>query len=244
VASYLNLSASYLLNDFYRRFVRPKADEAHYLAASRALIVLLTVGATALSYFAHSIDAVFSFMLAFSGGIGLVYVGRWLWWRVNAYAEIAAMLAAGATATAITLAPTLAPSAFARYEALRTTLLFDETAFRLLVTVVVTSIATLAACFLAPATDRATLLAFYLRARPPGWWGPVREEASRFIAKPEPSRAGAIAVACVASAGMIVAMTVAIGRACFGAWEEAAIAAAVAVATGVVAVRAGVAVVR
>ena len=241
VASYLNLSASYLLNDLYRRFIRPQASEAHYLAASKLLIVLLTIAATALSYAAHSIDQVFSYLLAFSGGIGVVYVGRWVWWRVNAYAEITAMVASGLTATAISLLPWLSPDLFARYEALRTGLLFDATAFRLLATVAVTTVATVAACFLAPATDRATLLAFYLRARPPGFWGPVREEAARFLPRPEPSRAGVTALACVASTVLILAMTAGLGAACFARWSEAAAALGIALVSGAIAVRAGVA---
>ncbi|HVY60321.1 MAG TPA: sodium:solute symporter family protein, partial [Planctomycetota bacterium] len=244
VSSFLNLSASYLLNDFYRRFVRPGAGEAHYLAASKAIVVLLTVVATALAYAAHSIDQVFSFLLAFSGGIGLVYVGRWVWWRINAYAEITAMVASGITATAISALPHLSPAAFARYEALRERLLFDPTAFRLLVTVAVTSVATLAAAFFAPATDRKTLLDFYLRARPPGFWGPIRAEAARYLPRPERSSVAVTALACVASAALIIAMTAGIGDLCFGRMERAAAMLAVAAVSGAVAVRAGIATVR
>ncbi len=164
VDSFLNLSASYLLNDFYRRFVRRNASERHYIRVSRLLVLALAGGATAVSYYASSIDQVFSFLLAFSGGIGLVYIGRWFWWRVNAFSEIAAMLASGATATALSIAGWTPPA-------------FDPVPFRLLVTVAVTAAATLAATLLTRPTDRRTLVAFYRRVRPGGFWGPVRAEA-------------------------------------------------------------------
>ena len=59
------------------------SHETDYVAASKGLMVALTLAAAGITYYARSIDQVFSFLLAFSGGIGLVYMGRWLWWRVG-----------------------------------------------------------------------------------------------------------------------------------------------------------------
>lgn len=230
VDSFLNLSGSYLLNDFYRRFVRKDADERHYVRVSRALVLALAIAATALTYAATSIDQVFSFLLAFSGGIGLVYVGRWFWWRINALSEIAAMLASGATATAISLALPAWPAAFERYEALRVALRFDPAPFRLLVTVAATVVVTLAVALVTRPTDRRTLLDFYLRVRPGGFWGPIAVEARRYLAQKEPPARLATALACTGTVVLVAGATAGIGAAIFGDTRGAAIAFAAAAA--------------
>jgi hypothetical protein len=91
------------------------------------------------------------------------------------------------------------------------------------------------------APDRKTLLDFYLRARPPGFWGPVRTEAARYLPRPEPRTTAATAVACVASAILVIAMIAGIGWACLGRTPFAILALAAAVVAGIVAVRAGAA---
>lgn len=233
VVSFLNLSGSYLLNDLYRRFLVPKASERHYVRASRGMVLGLTVVATGITYYARSIDQVFSFLLAFSGGIGLVYMGRWFWWRVNAFSEIAAMVASGASASAISLLPRW-PEAFARYEALRVALRFDDAPFRLLITVAVTAVATLAVTFATPATDRKTLLDFYLKVEPGGFWGPVKREAARYL--PRAGRASALPVAgaCLATVVLVIGATAGIGKVIFHEPGGAAVGLGAAFAAAVV----------
>jgi Na+/proline symporter len=223
VVSFLNLSASYLLNDLYRRFVRPGAGERHYVAASRATVLGLAVAATAIAYWARSIDQVFSFLLAFSGGIGLVYIGRWFWWRVNAFSEITAMVASGASATAISLLPRF-PGAFARFEAWRLALRFDEGPFRLLLTVLATGAATLAVTLATPPVDRKTLLDFYLRVEPGGFWGPVKREAARYLPRAGRRAAWPVLAAAAATCVLVIGATAGLGRLVFGRPGEAALA--------------------
>jgi Na+/proline symporter len=237
VDSFLNLSGSYLLNDVYRRFVRPRADDRHYVLVSRALVLGLALAATVIAGFARSIDQVFSFLLAFSGGIGLVYIGRWFWWRVNAWSEIAAMLASGATASAISLLPH-APAAFARYEALRTALGFDATPFRLLATVAVTCAVTLVVTLATPPVDRGRLLSFYLRARPGGLWGPIRREAERYLPPGRRPRTWpATLAACAAAVVLVGGAGVGLGDLIFGRFPRAAGLLLAAVAAGLVLAR-------
>jgi len=91
----INLGASYLINDFYRRFVRPGADEPHYVSAARVATVLVAVIAAIATYYMHTIEGAWKFLIALGAGAGLVFMLRWFWWRINAWSEISAMTAAG-----------------------------------------------------------------------------------------------------------------------------------------------------
>ncbi len=94
IATHFNLGASYLVNDVYRRFLKPDETEKHYVAASRwatVLVALLSAGAT---YYMTSIAAAWKFLIAIGAGAGLVFILRWFWWRINAWSEISAMTAA------------------------------------------------------------------------------------------------------------------------------------------------------
>ncbi len=95
MATHINLGASYLMNDFYRRFVNKTASEGHYVTASRATTVFVTLLAAVVSFYMESIGGAWKFLLSIGAGAGLVFMLRWFWWRVNAWSEISAMVAAG-----------------------------------------------------------------------------------------------------------------------------------------------------
>src|SRR5256884_2913929 len=93
VATHLNWGASYLVNDFYKRFVRRDATQAHYVAVSRAATVLLFLGSIAVTSQLSSVEKAWELLLALGAGTGLVLILRWYWWRINAWSEISAMIA-------------------------------------------------------------------------------------------------------------------------------------------------------
>jgi len=93
VATHLNWGASYLVNDFYKRFVKRDASEAHYVAVSRAATVLLFLGSIAVTSQLSSVEKAWELLLALGAGTGLVLILRWYWWRINAWSEISAMVA-------------------------------------------------------------------------------------------------------------------------------------------------------
>src|SRR6478672_697405 len=93
-ATQLNWGASYLVSDFYRRFVKPKASEHHYVQISRAATVLLVIASAYVSAQLVSIRSGWEFVLEVGAGTGGVYLLRWYWWRINAWSEIAAMAVA------------------------------------------------------------------------------------------------------------------------------------------------------
>ncbi|MBN1541837.1 Na+:solute symporter [candidate division KSB1 bacterium] len=94
IASQLNWGTSYLINDFYKRFVRRQADEKHFVLISRIGILLLMLFSLLLTrYFLNSISGAWEFIINASAGMGLVLILRWFWWRINAWSEISAMIA-------------------------------------------------------------------------------------------------------------------------------------------------------
>ncbi len=94
VATQLNWGSSYLVEDFYRRFVKKKASEAHYVNASRLATFFLVVAAAWVSMQLQSVSEGWKIVLELGAGTGGVYLLRWYWWRVNAWSEISAMAAA------------------------------------------------------------------------------------------------------------------------------------------------------
>lgn len=94
IASQLNWGTSYLINDFYRRFIKKDADEKHYVLISRWGIILMIIFSLLITkYFLTTISGAWVFILNASAGIGAVLILRWFWWRINAWSEISAMIA-------------------------------------------------------------------------------------------------------------------------------------------------------
>jgi len=93
IASQLNWGTSYLINDFYRRFIKRQADEKHYVLVSRIGIILMTVFSLIVTNFLTTISGAWEFIINSSAGMGAVLILRWYWWRINAWSEIAAMIA-------------------------------------------------------------------------------------------------------------------------------------------------------
>ena len=164
VATQLNWGASYLVSDFYRRFLRPEASNRHYVMVSRLATVLLVIASAWVSVHLESIARGWQVVMEVGAGTGAVYLLRWYWWRINAWSEISAM--------ACSLAVTVALNALHPFQHPGMTgngpVLFAKTA---LTTTLVTTVVWLTVTFLTPAEPRSTLEAFYRLVRPDirGW---------------------------------------------------------------------------
>jgi SSS family solute:Na+ symporter len=158
VATQLNWGASYLVNDFYRRFWKRDKNEKHYVRASQWATVLLTVISAVVTYHLESIGGAWKLLLGIGAGTGLVLLLRWYWWRINAWSEVSAMIAAFVVSTALHVAgwSTDRPRDFA---------------WVMIITVSITTAVWLAVTFLTPPEPDGTLVAFYRRTRPSlaGW---------------------------------------------------------------------------
>ena len=164
ILTHLNWGASYLVHDFYRRFVRRDAPEHHYVAVGRLVTVGLFLGASASVYLLDTAKDAFDIILQVGAGTGLLYLVRWFWWRVNAWCEIVAMVSSFLVSILLLIAARSGVS-FSTHTAL-------------LVTIAVTTVCWIATAFVGPQTDRAVLIEFYRKVRPfgPGW-SQIRREA-------------------------------------------------------------------
>ena len=94
IGTQMNLGASYLVNDVYKRFMQPDRDPHHYVNASRWATIIVTLTSAVATYYMTSIGGAWKFLMAIGAGAGLVFILRWFWWRINAWTEISAMVAA------------------------------------------------------------------------------------------------------------------------------------------------------
>jgi Na+/proline symporter len=161
ILTHLNWGSSYLVHDFYRRFVKKDGTEAHYVNVGRACTLFLYVFAALLSLTMSSAQQAFQVLLSIGAGTGLLYIARWFWWRVSAWCEIVAMIMSLITSIVV---PKVIPDA--------------GFAMTTIVQVGITTVAWLITAFVGPATDRATLIAFVRKVKPAGaGWTAVRREA-------------------------------------------------------------------
>ncbi len=173
IESIVNLSGSFLLNDFYRPFVRKDASEKHYVMVSRLLVVAVSLLGAGFSLVLGSVKMGWQILMELSGGIGLVLLLRWYWWRVSAWSEISALTASAAMAVYLRKFPG-SPLVRALSSALeRAGFKVDAWGVDIILIVAVTTVVWITVTFLTPPDDRDKLLSFYRRVRPGGFWGPV-----------------------------------------------------------------------
>jgi Na+/proline symporter len=167
VSTQLNWGASYLINDLYRRFLKPGLAEAHYVRASQAATVLIMLASCVVTYYQDSIAGAWKLLIALGAGTGSVFILRWFWWRINAWSEVSAM------ASSFVISLFLQFGLGMKSEDPR------EFAWTVIWTVLGSSVTWLLVTFLTAPERREILLAFYRKVRPnPALWGSVAREAS------------------------------------------------------------------
>jgi Na+/proline symporter len=164
IATHLNWGTSYLVNDLYRRFLKPGAEERHYVAMGRLVTALLMVAAASLTYVLDTARESFELLLSIGAGTGLLYLLRWFWWRVNAYSEVAAMAASFVVSLGLFIA--------------RKNGLEMASHVSLIWTVAVTTVVWISVTLMTAPADRARLTEFYRLVRPAGpGWSQIRAES-------------------------------------------------------------------
>jgi Na+/proline symporter len=159
IATQLNWSSSYIVNDFYRRFLVRQRTEKHYVTVSKVATMGLMVLGASVSYIMQTVAGGWDMVVSIGAGTGAVYLLRWYWWRINAWSEISAMITAAVTSITLRFASPFAAS--------------DPNLFgkNLVLTVGITTLVWLAATFLTNPEPESKLLAFYRLVRPGvmGW---------------------------------------------------------------------------
>jgi SSS family solute:Na+ symporter len=164
LSTHLNWGSSYVVNDFYKRFVRPAAPEKELVLAGRIATLLTMLAAAVGGLYLSNALQVFLLILQVGAGTGLLFLLRWFWWRINAFSEIAAMVVSFVVALSLELfGPEQLPSWV-----------------KIVVGVGITTIAWLPVTLLTRPTEEATLRRFYKLVRPggPGWAAVLRRAAA------------------------------------------------------------------
>jgi Na+/proline symporter len=174
IGTQLNWGASYVINDFYRRFLVRESTERHYVVASQMVTVLLMAISLVVTYYLGSIKGAWQLLLITGAGTGTVLLLRWYWWRINAWSEVTAMIVAAAVSLFLQIKfgwDKDKPYDFAHL---------------MLVTVGLTTVAWLLVTWLTPPEPREKLIAFYRRVRPGGpGCKPIRAAAGELDAPTE-----------------------------------------------------------
>lgn len=92
IGTHLNWGSSYVVNDFYKRFVKPEASEKELVRMGRIFTVILMVFAAVVALWLENAKQAFDILLQIGAGTGLIFILRWFWWRINAFTEISAMI--------------------------------------------------------------------------------------------------------------------------------------------------------
>ena len=166
VSTSINWGASYITNDLYGRFISPDATQAELVFSGRVASVLVTILGAVAAYFSTDVATVFRLVIAIGTGPGLVLILRWFWWRINAAAELAAMVGGFVVGFF-----TSVPAGQEFFASVAPWIDIDSFGIRLLVTSVITTVIWVATLLLTPPESAETLDSFYTKVRPggPGW---------------------------------------------------------------------------
>ena len=160
VSTQLNWGASYVVNDFYKRFINADATEARLVVIGRLTTLLLMLLAGILALFLESAIQAFQILLTIGAGTGLLFLLRWFWWRINAFSEIVAMAVSFAAAIYFQFAE----------------LPHWTSSERLVGGVAVTTLSWMLATYLCPRTDLKVLQDFFQKIQPRGpGWRPIQD---------------------------------------------------------------------
>lgn len=160
ISTHLNWGSSYIVHDFYKRFIKPEATEKQLVTLGRVSTVVLMIGAALLALLLTNALQAFNILLQVGAGTGLIFILRWFWWRINAISEITAMVISFVLALIFEFG-------------------FPELAshLKLIYGVAITTVVWIAVTLNTPPSDYQTLIRFYKLIKPyPYGWKPVIEE--------------------------------------------------------------------
>jgi len=209
ISTQLNWGASYLVNDGYKRFLKPEASEKQLVSASRIATIALMILGLAITTQINSISAVWSFVMECGAGLGMVLILRWYWWRINAWSEIAATAAPFVGyAIAKFVFPHLEfiPDNYAAFP----NSFFFTVGFTTVVWIVVT--------FFTKPEPQEKLDDFYTKIQPDGWWNRTHLDSEGNAKK---SNLLNLAICWLSAVAFTYALLFLIGKSILHEWTEA-----------------------
>ncbi len=177
--THLCWGGSYLVNDIYKRFIKKNASQSHYVTASRLSILVLVLFAMLTALYMESIERAWIYLIDLTAGMAIVWALRWYWWRVNAWAEISAMLGSLLLANGGFMVAGLQGGGLISGETatlLGTLYTPEYNLIRAAIILVVCTIIWVVVAFLTRPDSPAVLEKFYVLVRPGGWWGDIAKK--------------------------------------------------------------------
>jgi solute:Na+ symporter, SSS family len=226
ILTHLNWGSSYLVHDFYRRFIARNAEEKHYVLVGRICTVGLYVVAALVSTILSSAQEAFEVLISIGAGTGLLYLLRWFWWRINAWCEVVAMISSFTISVVFILMNKSGHP-----------LPFAET---VIYSVAFTTTCWVITAFVTAPTDRERLISFYKKVHPAGpGWTKIRVEAgvSEADAVIHGDHMGQATVGWICGCAVIWSSLFAIGNFLYGRMTAAWILTAVFVVSGLILLR-------
>ena len=161
ISTHLNWGSSYVVNDFYKRFVKPEASDKELVMIGRISTLALMVCAAIVALFLQNAKEAFGLIVLMGAGTGLLFILRWFWWRINAYSELSAMIISFLVAVF--------------FKFVQPGLL--EGHWELLASVAITTLGWIGVTYLTSPVKKETLVHFYQLIKPHSMgWQPVIEE--------------------------------------------------------------------
>ncbi len=222
IGTQLNWGASYVINDFYRRFVKRSSSDKHYVIASQVVTLFLMAVSLVVTFYMESIGGAWKLLLVTGAGTGTVLLLRWFWWRINAWSEVSAMITAAVVSLLLQLS-------FQRWNTDRP----RDFAYLMLVTVGITTIVWVAITMLTKPEPKEKLIAFYRRVRPEGpGWNRIAAEAGLAEAHAQ-GRLSLQLVNWILGCALIYGSLFGIGKLIFKEWAAGSLYLLVAIVAGV-----------
>jgi Na+/proline symporter len=170
VATLLNWGSSYVVQDVYLRFIRPRASPKHAVLVGRLTMLAMLLASAAIAFHMTTVKTIFHLLLQVGAGTGLLYILRWFWWRMNVWSEVTAMAVSFVVAVLFQFGagPLGWEAAMERAGWFR---VMDFTSWKMVLGILVTTVAWLAVTYLTRPVDEQTLIGFCRKIRPggPGW---------------------------------------------------------------------------
>lgn len=166
ISTHLNWGSSYMVHDFYHRFIKPDASEKRLVAVGRISTVVLMILSALFALVLENALQAFNILLTIGAGTGLIYILRWFWSRINAYTEITGMVVSFFVAIF--------------FQVVYPKMGFDPIPnhYQLLLGIGITTIAWVLVTFLTPPDDKETLISFYRLVKPKGrGWKKIAAES-------------------------------------------------------------------
>ncbi|WP_190808760.1 sodium:solute symporter family protein [Flagellimonas sp. S3867] len=179
VDTHLCWGGSYIVNDIYKRFIKKDATPSHYLLVSRIGITGLLVLSAMAAWQMDSIAGAWIYIIEIVSGIAIILMLRWFWWRINAWSEITAMISALVLANGHLLAKGLYNMGWISDSFLMEVNIWynDEHALiRATVILLMCTVVSLLVTFMTKPVANQTLITFYKKVSPKGWWGPIASQ--------------------------------------------------------------------